>query len=452
MCMRRAPERPPHADLAAALEHGDHHHVGDPDAADDEGHGPEREQQVAQRRVGGGPRLEGVRRPRHVDLVRRLRVGSTGEHGAHGLDLVGRGAHEQRRRRRGGVEQLGGDRVADQRRGVELGRERRRLEDADHGEPLAAEPHPRVGVEVCGCRGVGRRRRRARRSAGARTRRRGTGRRRARADGVERARGRRRRHGSRRSSSSSMRSVRRTVASTPVIPAVDRDRADALGDVARRLRQRRRVAEHGLARLHPQQVGAEGVELGERSARLDAEMPTTATIAAMPMAIPSAVSSVRSRRERSPTVPTRARSTGRSRLTQVGARILMPRPASSSTTAPSRSDTRRGARAAISRSWVISTIVRPVACRSTSSVDDRRRRCGCRGCRSARRRGRSPGRRRARGRCRPAGARRRTARRGGGRALGAEADGVERRRGAAQPFAAARRRRRAARRRRSRAR
>ena len=40
--------------------------------------------------------------------------------------------------------------------------------------------------------------------------------------------------------------------------------------------------------------------------------------------------------------------------------------ASSPTTRPSRMVTRRGARAAISRSWVISTIVRPWACRSTS--------------------------------------------------------------------------------------
>ena len=40
---------------------------------------------------------------------------------------------------------------------------------------------------------------------------------------------------------------------------------------------------------------------------------------------------------------------------------------SSSTTRPSSNVTRRGARAAISRSWVISTIVRPRSCSSTSS-------------------------------------------------------------------------------------
>jgi len=51
-----------------------------------------------------------------------------------------------------------------------------------------------------------------------------------------------------------------------------------------------------------------------RSARLDDEIPTTATIAAIPIAIPSAVRVVRNRRDRSPMVPTRNRSLARSRL------------------------------------------------------------------------------------------------------------------------------------------
>ena len=63
------PEGAAHADLAAPLEHRDHHHVGDPDATDDEGDGAEGEQQVAQRLVGRGPGLERVGRPGHVDLV-----------------------------------------------------------------------------------------------------------------------------------------------------------------------------------------------------------------------------------------------------------------------------------------------------------------------------------------------------------------------------------------------
>ena len=100
--------------------------------------------------------------------------------------------------------------------------------------------------------------------------------------------------------SSSMRSVRRTVASTPVIPAVivtgpmraATSRADS-GNVVESpdivwpgCTRKRSVPRASMRAM--------------TSARLDDEMPTTATIAAIPMAIPSAVSSVRNRRERKP--------------------------------------------------------------------------------------------------------------------------------------------------------
>ena len=107
------------------------------------------------------------------------------------------------------------------------------------------------------------------------------------------------------------------------------------------------------------------------SARLDAEMPTTATIAAMPMAMPRAVSAVRERRARSPIVPTRARSTSaqpaRRRVAGSSQRSCR-RPATTSVGDPAVEDgDAPGARAAISRSWVISTIVRPRWWRSTRS-------------------------------------------------------------------------------------
>ena len=51
-----------------------------------------------------------------------------------------------------------------------------------------------------------------------------------------------------------------------------------------------------------------------RSARLEAEMPTTATMAAMPMAMPIAVSRVRPRLPRRPSVPVARASPARSRL------------------------------------------------------------------------------------------------------------------------------------------
>ena len=111
---------------------------------------------------------EGVGRPGHVDLAGRLGTDRGAQHVAHRLDLVGHRAHVQRRRRRRRVEELGGDRVADQRRRVDVGGQRRRLEDADHGEPLPAEPHPRRRVEGVDRRAGRRRRRRARRSAAGR--------------------------------------------------------------------------------------------------------------------------------------------------------------------------------------------------------------------------------------------------------------------------------------------
>ena len=177
--------------------------------------------------------------------------------------------------------------------------------------------------------------------------------------------------------SSSMRSVRRTVASTPVTPGGDRDRPDARGDVARRLRQRRRLAEHRLARLHPQQVGAERVDAGEQvgaARRRDADHRHHRGDAdgdaerGQQRAQPSGAQADGADAQ----VACGADRRGRSAV-DAGSRIRChaATPAVVDHT-PSRSDTWRGARAAISRSWVISTMVRPVAFRSTSSADDRR--------------------------------------------------------------------------------
>ena len=63
----------------------------------------------------------------------------------------------------------------------------------------------------------------------------------------------------------------------------------------------------------------------------------------------------------------------------------------SPTTWPSRIRTTRPARAATSASWVISTIVRPAACSSSSSAEHVGGRRASRGCRSARRPGSAPG-------------------------------------------------------------
>jgi hypothetical protein len=68
------------------------------------------------------------------------------------------------------------------------------------------------------------------------------------------------------------------------------------------------LAGEALAVGDGQQVGAELVDLASSPAWLEEERPSTATIAATPIAIPSAESAARSRRVRSPTLATRARS------------------------------------------------------------------------------------------------------------------------------------------------
>ena len=103
---------------------------------------------------------------------------------------------------------------------------------------------------------------------------------------------------------------------------------------------------------------------------------------------------------------------GRSRAGASGVTVIVDDPP------VAHGDPPAAGRAAISRSWVMTTTVVPAACSSRSSVHDARARRPSRGCRSARRRAAAPGRRPPRGRSRPAAARRRTARAAGGRGGG----------------------------------
>ena len=137
---------------------------------------------------------------------------------------------------------------------------------------------------------------------------------------------------------------------------------------------------------------------------------------------------VRSRRARSPIVPTRSRSparqpAGRGRRPGRGSR----RDRRDVVDHPAVEQRRPGGGAGRDLAVVGDQHDRPAL--GVEVGEQRRRwprRCGCRGCRSARRRARSPDRRRAPGRSRPAGARRRTARPGGGAAAVGEPDGAER--------------------------
>ena len=102
-------ERPADADLGPPFEHRDDHDVGDADAADQQGDRPRGRAAArsASRRPGPWPR---ARRSGRVTLTSSgasgLAVGASTV--AHGLDLVGIGAHPHGRRRLVDAEQLAG--------------------------------------------------------------------------------------------------------------------------------------------------------------------------------------------------------------------------------------------------------------------------------------------------------------------------------------------------------
>ena len=149
-------------------------------------------------------------------------------------------------------------------------------------------------------------------------------------------------------------------------------------------------------------------------------MPTTATIAAMPIAMPSADRNARIGRVRSPTAPTRTTSAqaqrGAGASAGVTVRSVTSRTVLEPITRRRASGPAGAAPAAISRSWVITTTVVPAACSSRSSCHHPG---AGRGVEVA---GRLVGQQQRRvadhrpGDRRPAAARRRTARAAGGRA------------------------------------
>ena len=118
-----------------------------------------------------------------------------------------------------------------------------------------------------------------------------------------------------------------------------------------------------------------------RARWLDAGMPVTTTMVAMPSEIPSAESAARIRRVRSPSMPSPNRSATDS-LAGFGRSVVDARSrrrtrssrtsvAVSATTRPSRISTRRGSLAAISRSCVITAMVVPVPVQCHQQVEDR---------------------------------------------------------------------------------
>ena len=134
-----------------------------------------------------------------------------------------------------------------------------------------------------------------------------------------------------------------------------------------------------VSRLVPRRSSDE-----RRSALLDSEIASTATMAAIPIAMPSADRAALSLRAERPTAPTRSVA-GRE-----PARCELRHAFVSSSTSPSRSSIRRGMDSASSRSWVITTTVVPPAFRSRRS-DTTPGPIACRGSPWARRRRGSAG-------------------------------------------------------------
>ena len=421
-CRRVAPtaRRTPISD--PSFEHRDHHHVGDPDPTDQAA--PRRRAPAASCADGCRPRpwprarrTDATPRPRSARPGWRSRP-STSRTSLTGLAGVARRCVEtvpswsNQRSAAGKPISAVASRLLEQRH---------RVEDPDHRPPSVADPHHRRAVERVDPQplGGGRAQHDGRRRLGRRRRASGPGRNVA-ADGRRATRDRRRRRRSRRSRLRRSRSVRRTVAPETVAVAA----ASSTGPIRRTIAgasSGRREASPKIdwpartcSRLVPSLSSS-----ASRSALLDAEIPTTATSAAMPIEIPIAVSIVRTGRERaSPTVPVRARSTGRRRLT-MPARAAIGATARSIVLAVATvpSCTADAAREVGGDLAIVGDHHhrRTVGMQRAGTARGSPPRCGCRGCRSARRRATAPARPPAPGRSPRVGARRPTA--GSGRCL-----------------------------------
>src|SRR5437660_12854371 len=71
-------QRPAQPDLGAALKHRDDHDVGHADGADEQGHGPEAEEEAVEGGLGVGLGDQGGGGLAHVDLVGSLGIGGGG--------------------------------------------------------------------------------------------------------------------------------------------------------------------------------------------------------------------------------------------------------------------------------------------------------------------------------------------------------------------------------------
>ena len=140
-------ERAPQSDLGSSFEDGDDHDVGHPDRPDQERHRAETQEEVVEGALGVGLGDKGGRRLGHVDLAGVLRVGGGGQQVVDRVDLAGLGAHVDGRGMAVEAEVVLGGGEADEDRGVDVGGEHGRVQDAGHVEPHVVEPDPLAGVD-----------------------------------------------------------------------------------------------------------------------------------------------------------------------------------------------------------------------------------------------------------------------------------------------------------------
>ena len=325
-------QRPAQPDLRAALEDRDDHRVGDADAADEQRHRAEAQEQAGQRVVGLGARGERVRRPADVDLLGVLGVGRRREQVVDARDDRRVGAQVHGARRSLGAELAHRRVVADQGRAVELGGELDRRHDPDHRPPAPGDVDQRARTVDAQLLRGGRAQDDRARAAGR---------------GVEEAPAEHR--PAEGLQQAGVGRVDRDAAGLLGVDAV----AAAHGGVQRAHRidaphaaqapqapaPRSRAASRRRRRASVPAPRSAGSSPGGRAgaavpAREDSESPSTATMLAMPMAIPRAESTARRRRVRRPTAPRRSRSAGSSR--EVMARPPVRRAARSAAAAPPR--------------------------------------------------------------------------------------------------------------------
>ena len=148
MCARVCSDGPAQADLAPPLDDADHHDVCDADAAYQQRHGTQTQEQPGEGALGSRSCLQQVRRPADLDFFWILGIDCSGQHVPSRVDVVFVDTHIDDRRRK--LDVVVGLRrtVADQDGPVEVRRQRERFENSEDFDPASAEVELNRSVEI----------------------------------------------------------------------------------------------------------------------------------------------------------------------------------------------------------------------------------------------------------------------------------------------------------------